>query len=221
VPLVNEDPAIARRALAYGLLGYLDAPRVKQAVELWHAEFEGEQSMMVGLNRYCRQVAKVFGLQGKEAELHLRVFRAMQADPKQLPSDPLASTLGLTADQASTLPADAGAHGAGVMEAFFATVERCIAREGAENELRKTLVNHASKLPLRLQKPLVAWWSGAGSGLDGDWPPAGAGTQVVNLIYVALAECLGPTRADKVFTETVALLERSDDPVKRTIRRYL
>jgi hypothetical protein len=221
VPLVNEDPAIARRALAYGLLGYLDAPSVKQAVELWHAEFEGEQSMMVGLNRYCRQVAKLFGLQGKEAELHLRVFRAMQADPKQLPRDPLASTLGPSAGHAETLSSAPVAPGAGVIEAFFATVEACIAREPAAQGLRRALLSQASKLPLRLQKPLVAWWSGAGSGLDGDWPATGAGTQVINLIYVALAECLGPTRADKVFTEAVGLLERSADPVHRAIRSYL
>ena len=85
----DHDFLVARRALAHALADYLDRSGVHDALTLWSRSFEGRESLIVGLNRYCRQVAERFGLAGKEAELHLKVFRALHADPRTLPDDPL------------------------------------------------------------------------------------------------------------------------------------
>ena len=59
------------------------------------------------------------------------------------------------------------------------------------------------------------------STLDGDWPAGGHGTLLVNVMYVALAELLGPVRADACFTHAVDRLEASGAPALIGIRRYL
>ncbi|EWS57075.1 hypothetical protein X551_00017 [Methylibium sp. T29] len=87
----DNDPVTVRRALAHALAEYLEAPRVRDAVMLWCQQFQGRGALFLGLSRYCRQIADGFGLAGKEAELHLRIFRALQSDPRRLPDDPLSS----------------------------------------------------------------------------------------------------------------------------------
>ena len=69
--LQDKDPVAARRALAFVLGGYLDRRRVRDAVALWSTHFEGQGSLFVALQRYCRQIADSYGLAGREAELHL------------------------------------------------------------------------------------------------------------------------------------------------------
>jgi hypothetical protein len=44
---------------------------------------------------------------------------------------------------------------------------------------------------------------------------------VINAAYVALAQWLGPVRADACFTQVVREFENSQDPVLMSVRRYL
>jgi hypothetical protein len=68
---------------------------------------------------------------------------------------------------------------------------------------------------------VVQWCTGEASALHGQWPAEGHGTVLVNLIYVALAELIGPVRADRAFGQAVADLESSGDAALAEIRRYL
>ena len=236
------DPVAARRALAFALAEYLDTGGVREAVLLWAQHFEGQGSLFVGLSRYCRQIAERFGLAGREAELHLKIFRALQADPQQLPEDPLSlpPSDGLTTTPAwlDPRPAEAAAvpssgpaatvqagAGARTLQAFFAAVEEQLARDTPPGltpaRLRRTLIRHAPSLPRPQQQAASLWWSGQVGSLGGEWPAGGHGTTLVNVIYVTLAELVGPARADRCFTLAVQRLTATRDATLAEIRRYL
>ena len=134
LPLRDSDPTTVRRALAHALHDYLDASRVRDAVVLWHQQFDGQGTLFLGLSRYARQIARQFGLAGKEAELHLKMFRALQTDPRRLPDDPLTSLPfestepGRLPAGTTTLPRPLG-EGAAVLQAFYAALEAEMARD--------------------------------------------------------------------------------------------
>lgn len=230
----DAEPTAARRALAHALAEYLDRARVRDAVALWRLHFEGQGSLSVALNRYCRQVAERFGLPGKEAELHLKIFRALQLDPLLLPEDPLSLP---PPEEDPTVPgqlaggplprvsATGQGVGARLLQTFYAALEAQLARDLPAGltpaRLRRTLIRHAAVLPRAQRHPASLWWSGQVGVLDGDWPAGGAGTELVNVMYVTLAELVGPARADQCFTNAVRQLEASGDPVLDGVRDYL
>ncbi|WP_428420104.1 hypothetical protein [Methylibium sp.] len=227
----DNDPTTVRRALAQALGDYLDGPRVRDAVTLWSRQFQGRGALFLGLSRYCRQIADGFGLSGKEAELHLKIFRALQSDPQRLPDDPLSSQP-FEATEPGSLPpgtvvptAIRLGEGAAAMQAFYAAIEAQLSRDLPVGltpaRVRRTLIRHAVGLPRPQQHAASLWWSGQVTSLDGDWPAGGHGTQLVNVMYVALAELLGPVRADLCFTQAVARLEASGDAALTEIRHYL
>lgn len=222
----DNDPLVARRALAHALGDYLDRHRVHDALTLWSRSFEGRDSLVVSLNRYCRQVAQAFGLAGKEAELHLKVFRALQSDPRLLPDDPLTQPPRARTEAPSAGSTQPPANGsAAVMRRFYLALEEQLARDLPPGitpaRVRRTLIRHAAALPRAQQHAASLWWSDQVSSLGGEWPAGGAGTALVNVMYVSLAELAGPVRADQCFTEAVRKLEASDDPALAEIRRFL
>jgi hypothetical protein len=246
--LSDNDPVSARRALAHALGEYMDRGRVRDAVALWSRHFEGQGSVSVALNRYCRHMADSFGLAGREAELQLKIFRALQTDPRELPQDPLsvppddaptqpaalndaarAGPSSLPAGTSRGRPAGTGSTSAGrsaaLLQAFYSAIEEQLARDLPPGvtpaRIRRTLIRHATTLPRPQQHAASLWWSGQVSALDGEWPAGGHGTALVNVIYTALAELLGPVRADQCFTQAVSRLEASGDSARTSIRRYL
>ena len=225
----GKDALLARRALAHALSTYLDSDRVHDAVSLWNQTADGQASLLAGLTRYCKQVAELFGLSGREAELHLKILRAMKMDPRLLPDDPLsprasaAVPIGLNAPEsaASATPNSSAL----LLQKFFGLLEDQFTREsptGAANlALRRSLVGLAKQLPPAQRIAVVQWCTGETPALQGQWPAGGHGTVLVNLIYVALAELIGPVRADRALGLAVADLEASGDAALKEIRRYL
>lgn len=227
--LPRNDPVIARRALAHALHGYLGAGHVRDAVALWNQHFEGKVGLFVGLTRYCKQVADLFGLKGQEAELHLRIFRALQIDPRQLPIDPLSQPPDM---QSQSLPDGAAAssqgepgQGAFVLQRLHTAIEACLARDAGASLppalLRRMLVRRCAVLPPQHRHAAQLWWSGQVGVLSGDWPAGGLGTALVNVMYVTLAELIGPVQTDRCFAQAVARLEASGDPALYEVRSYL
>ncbi|MBN9204673.1 hypothetical protein [Methylibium petroleiphilum] len=227
----DNDPVTVRRALAHALAEYLEAPRVRDAVMLWCQQFQGRGALFLGLSRYCRQIADGFGLAGKEAELHLRIFRALQSDPRRLPDDPLSSQPFESTEPGSLPPGSVApvaprlGEGVAALQAFFAAIEAQLSRDLPVGltpaRVRRALIRHAASLPRPQQHAASLWWSGQVSTLDGDWPAGGHGTLLINVMYVALAELLGPVRADACFTQAVDRLEASGVPALTGIRGYL
>lgn len=227
----DNDPVTVRRALAHALAEYLEAPRVRDAVMLWCQQFQGRGALFLGLSRYCRQIADGFGLAGKEAELHLRIFRALQSDPRRLPDDPLSSQPFESTEPGSLPPGSVApvaprlGEGVAALQAFFAAIEAQLSRDLPVGltpaRARRALIRHAASLPRPQQHAASLWWSGQVSTLDGDWPAGGHGTLLINVMYVALAELLGPVRADACFTQAVDRLEASGVPALTGIRGYL
>ena len=81
--LASDMPAL--EAVRWALAAYLSPQDVQRAAALWQPSAPGSSSM-AGLSRYCREVGRQFNLQGREAELHLHIIRALQAVARSTPA---------------------------------------------------------------------------------------------------------------------------------------
>lgn len=223
-------------ALLWALGAYLDPAAAQEAAWLWQPPASNQGSVLVGLSRYCRLVARQFNLQGKEAELHLRIIRGMQArglDARHAlrPSEEDASTRGKAEPSLSHVASHSandslppGLPGM-MVQRFLEAVEQVVARECPQNYTpqlwRQRLLRHGQSLPKAMSPHVADWLWGRTSSLLGDWPAQGVGTRLINVAYVTLAEYLGPVRADACFTHIVRDFENSQDPVVSTVRSYL
>jgi hypothetical protein len=231
-----------RQALLWALGGYLSETQAQQALGLWRASPQqaAQASALAGLSRYCRSVAQQFGLQGREAELHLRIVRAIQASGAARPgTDVATSEPAARLDKVDTRPApleDAlqsrsandsvppGLANLAVqrfLEAIEMVVERECSAQYTPQRWRQGLLRHTARFPKPLQLQVAEWLWGHVDSLPGDWPARGAGTRLINAAYVALAEWVGPVRADAAFTQIVKGFENSADPTLSGVRRYL
>lgn len=204
-----NDPTHVRRALALGLSSFLPRAQLRDAVLLWAREFEGRGSVHGSLNRYARKLAVQFGLNGREGELHLQVFRALQVDTDALPPDVL-SQPSLHAVQAQA-PTAANSPEARLLQLFIEVLWRQVQTQHPQDASawRRRIQQHAgSSLPIADRRPLLNWMSGAAPMLTGSWLAGRNGTALVNLFYVALAESFGPAQADRLFSEAVKIVER-------------
>jgi len=203
----------------WALTAYLDPADAQQAATLWQPMAAGS-SGLAGLSRFCRDVAQRFDLQGREAELHLHIIRAMQrhkanvlrvAEPA--PSD--APVQQPAHDSARVVQAVVMAMQAHAQEAMGPAFDAMRWRQGIAGQVVR------ARLPTSMKAQAQAWLLGSEVKLAGEWPVRGAGTQLVNAAYVALAEWLGPVKADAGLTRIVRTLEQSNDQVLRTVRMYL
>ncbi|MEY4427403.1 MAG: hypothetical protein RLZZ182_92 [Pseudomonadota bacterium] len=233
--VASDLPEPLRQALLWALGGYLSDQQAEQALALWQPS--PQASALSGLSRYCKSVAQQFSLQGREAELHLRIVRAIQAtgaaratpeasavpaldkvDTRPSPLDDLPS--GPSAND-SVPPGLANL----VVQRFLEAIESAAARECpaqySPQRWRQGLLRHTSRFPRALQCQISDWLWGQADSLQGDWPARGAGTRLINAAYVALAEWVGPVRADAAFTQIVKGFENSSDPTLCGVRRYL
>lgn len=222
----SEAEAATRRALLHALGAYLTPEQACDAAALWRAPTAAQGSAMSGLSRYCRAVAQQFGLQGKEAEMHLGIIRAMRAQgvgaPPTRESSPQTARIepGLSANDSVPPGISAVA-----VQRFVEAVEQCVAREAPDSyspqRWRQSLLAHGRRIPPVLLQQAADWLWGRSPQLMGDWPARGAGTRLINTAYVTLAEWLGPVRADACFTAIVREFENSQDPLLAGVRRYL
>ena len=223
------------QALMWALQAYMDVDQARLAAALWQPPADGQASAMAGLSRYCRLVGLRFGLQGREAELHLRIIRAMQAQaraarplgwppgPRTEPELPLRQMEPALSANDSVPPS--GPAGALVVQRFIERVEQALAREApadySAQRWRQSVLRQARQVPPLGLQQLNDWLWGRSVHLAGDWPPRGAGTRLVNTVYVALAQWLGPVKADACFTAIVREFEREGDAHLSVIRSYL
>lgn len=214
------EPDASLEAVRWALTAYLDPTDAQQAATLWQPMTAGS-SGLAGLSRFCRDVAQRFDLQGREAELHLHIIRAMQrhkanglrvAEPA--PTHALAQqpTADDSARVVQTVVLAMQAHAQETMGAAFDLM--CWRRGIADQIVR-------ARLPMSMKAQAQAWLLGHEVKLAGAWPVRGAGTQLINAAYVALAEWLGPVKADAGLTRIVRVLEQSNDGALRTVRMYL
>lgn len=87
--LASDMPAL--EAVRWALAAYLSPQDVQRAAALWQPSAPGSSSM-AGLSRYCREVGRQFNLQGREAELHLHIIRALQAVARSAPAGAQSTT---------------------------------------------------------------------------------------------------------------------------------
>jgi hypothetical protein len=224
-----------REVLLWALSAYLRPSQAREAAALWQPPSAGQTSATVGLSRYCRNVAKQFDLQGKEAELHLRIIRGFQSRPKVSRAD-----LAPGAAEGNEVSATSAAWGlpehsandsqppralVPLVQSFLEAIEAVVSRECPEmyspRLWRQSLLLKGQRLPPEAQKALSDWLWGRTSCLLGDWPARGSGTRLTNAAYVTLAEWLGPVRADACFTGIVRDFENSTNPAMIGIRKYL
>jgi hypothetical protein len=215
--MADADQAL--QAVSWALSAYLVQPQLSEAAALWQppASAGGASSMLVGLSRYCRLVGQRFDLRGREAELHLRIIRAMQAQSQgRVPAADAAPAMATL-----VAPVSSGA----LVQRFLEAIERQVQREAgalySAERWRQAVVRHCRGLSNEALQRACDWLWGQTSVLVGQWPARGAGTQLLNGAYVALAEWLGPVRADACFTRVVGEFEGSQDPALVDVRAFL
>lgn len=207
-------------AVRWALQAYLAPDQAEQAAALWQPIGAG-QSSLAGLSRYCRQVAQRFNLQGREAELHLHIIRALQRPPAEWAAAP--APLVAPVASAITLPAA----DVRVVQAVLQSMERHVSRLLGPAFLavrwRQTVGRELSRSRLSkvAQQQALAWLHGQAASLEGEWPARGAGTSLINAAYVALAEWLGPVQADVCLTRIVRECEQAADEALHRVRMYL
>jgi hypothetical protein len=226
----------SRQALVWALRAYLPPLEAERAAMLWQPTTAPQVSITAGLSRYCRTVGQHFELQGREAELHLRIIRAWQAlgQGKALPQEDVEPSLAkgkgsgrLEPPLATSSANDSQPPFLTVMtvQRFLEAIEQVVARECPEvyspTLWRQALLRHARRIPAAQLSLVSDWLWGRTPSLQGDWPARGSGTRLINAAYVALAEWLGPVRADAQFTAVVREFEHGQDASLASIRRYL
>ena len=231
--VASELPESLRHALMSALLVDLSPQDARQALMLWQPCASGQSTALAGLSRFCRAVAKQFGLQGREAEMHLRIIRVMQAQVsgvqlREAPQEVTNTRPGrLEPEMATSSANDSLPPGLSALtvQRFLEAVEKLLERECAESYTpalwRQSLQRHAGRLPKALSIHLADWLWGRAEVLQGDWPARGAGTRLINMAYVALAEWVGPVKADAGFTMIVKEFENKSDQTLCDVRRYL
>ncbi len=224
---MNDASMVARRALYLALTLRLEKDDAIQAVDMWQPFKGHEHNPLVGLRRYCQEVALRFGLQGREAELHLSIIKSLKAQglmsgltdsPDSTP--PHANTL-----QAPVAQPPSRNDAAQLMQQFMQAVEAHVSVEVSgqysPERWRQSLMQQINKTKSISDAHLQDWLSDRASRLQGEWPSRGRGTQLINVVYVVLAQWLGPVKADACFTSIVNRFEKSSAPYLRDIRSYL
>jgi len=211
--MADHDPALD--AVRWALGSYLDPHDAQQAAALWQPMAPG-QSSLVGLSRFCRNVAQRFNLQGREAELHLHIIRALQRQ-KTAPLPELGTA------QPAGPPDQSGPVVRALVLAMQAHASEALGQQFDAVAWRRSAVRHVAgtRLSAVVKAQAEAWLMWPEAPLEGLWPARGAGTRLVNAAYVALAEWLGPVEADACLTRIVRELERSEDVALRAARMYL
>jgi hypothetical protein len=231
-----EVSSQTRQALIWALGAYLPPLEAERAAMLWQPAAAQQASITAGLSRYCRTVAQHFGLRGREAELHLRIIRAMQvlSKGKVLPQEAVPVQTAQAQPDGRLEPplASSSANDSQppflsviTVQRFVEAVELVVSRECPEvyspTLWRQSLLRHSRKISKEQLTLASDWFWGRTPNLQGDWPARGAGTRLINTAYVTMAEWLGPVRADAQFTAIVREFEHSQDGSLTSIRRYL
>ena len=212
--MVEHD--LAFEAVEQVLGTYLDPEAARAAAALWQplATTAAGQPSLAGLSRYCRQVAQQFNLQGREAEIHLHIIRSLQRAATGLPAQP-------------ARPALPPSHDARIVQAIILAMERHVERALGPAFLavrwRQGLAQHIARARLSAaeRQRALSWVHAQGANLAGEWPARGAGTRLINVAYVVLAQWLGPVQADACLTRIVRECEQSHDATLHGVRSYL
>jgi hypothetical protein len=215
-----------RRALYLALTLRLEKEEAMQAVDLWQPLIGHEHNPLVGLRRYSQEVALRFGLQGREAELHLSLIKSLKmqglvgglADAPDS-SPPAMNTPASPSAAATSTPATQ------LLEKFIQAIEMQVSKDAklqyTPDRWRQSLLQQI-KQHKSLDAALIQnWLNGQTASLQGHWPARKQGTQLINALYVVLAQWVGPVKADACFMETVNSFEHGANPLLRDIRNYL
>ena len=226
----------SRQALIWALKAYLPPLEAERAAMLWQPAAAQQNSITAGLSRYCRTVGQHFELHGREAELHLRIIRALQTlgQGRALPQDDAQPAAAKDRAQGQLEPplATSSANDSQppfltvmTVQRFLEAIEQVVARECPQvyspTLWRQALLRQARRIPSEQLSLVADWLWGRTPSLQGEWPARGSGTRLINTAYVALAEWLGPVGADAQFTSVVREFEHSQDASLTSIRRYL
>jgi hypothetical protein len=231
--MTDASPTLlnARRALFLALTHFLEKEEAVKAVNLWRVPAGEPVNPLSGLRRYCHQITERFGLQGREAELHLAILRAMKGQgisrPANDPDNPRLGTSGFDSEPAwpNSLPPVRAEPSAYLMERLLATLEQHVAEQApklySQDKWRASLMQHVRRIKPVNQADLHNWLMGRSNTLNAAWLPRADGTRLANAGYVVVAHWLGPVKADALFQQVLTQFETSDEAALRSVRSYL
>lgn len=204
-----------RQAVEAGLKPFLPDNYLQDVLEFWEQHYSHEPAFV--LQRFLNEICTTAALKAQRSQMLQSVLLALsvreRADPPVHKSKPGKPVLLHTDNPGAVYRADANIQNQALMQCFSALSQRLFRTTPAqiERSLRLYLMDTIPKLKMNTDciHALRLW-----SGTDMEAPPSGLLTieemqQVINLIYTALCEYVGPVKADRQLSIAVKFLEEN------------
>jgi hypothetical protein len=216
-----------RRAFLAAMAPAFGQDRALEAINLWEQTFGSDQPLLRGISKFAALAVAELKLPVNAPDLTMMLLEQWQRDESRLPPDPLPQ---LTGRRAGTPPPGAAvAVDRAPPRTVPPTLTGTSARRTRHGACARTLgvlllklCDHAGQADARAQAALIRAFvtdcaarfsreigndlglllTGRAAELGMDYPPPLA-TQIVNALYVPLAEFYGPVSADRIVTQAV------------------
>lgn len=208
-----------KTAIEQGLTPFLSGEPLAFALQIWETKYASEPTF--ALARFVNELRDSLTLSVPSVKLLQSLIRALTnpPTPAALPDERLLFDEGEQAAPTVTAPAIVS-DSVRVCALLVDTLISRLTRDEGDH-IRQYMLNHLKSLkqPEPLTTALRGW-------LSQQQPltlaiPEAVLTRIVNLAYIALCECRGPSKADRDIHEAVQLVEQltagSEFPVRRLL----
>lgn len=199
------NPRQKRIAVEQALANYISGPILARALLLWDEKYA--QQPTFALQHYLRELCA----QGELVHLRSRLLQALVQSFSSLQDNLQANQLRTSTARRKQLQAQAQLRSSPEMAAFMDLVDNLISNAGDELSTRVRFYTLENLPALRIASnerwALHAWLSQINPLIEAALPLA-AMQQVINLVYVALCEYLGPVRTDQLLQDAVSNTQR-------------
>jgi hypothetical protein len=161
---------------------------VIEAIDFWNAHFAGTQDKQKHVRPFAQAFTEFIGKPEQRTSFALHIIAAMHTKPEALPADP----------QLAGLPSRKQTETVSTLPPLDASLQAVIAA------LKQGVVSYSSDSELRARFDQVA---------SSNLPRTRAGvksaeaTQIINVIYISLAEKIGPVGADRLLSQAIKDVE--------------
>ena len=233
--MINPNiPSEWRRAIALSLSNLTDANGIRIAAALWHENYSQTVSQANNLRQFAKAAAMLLNIQGRESEIALNLFNNVKKETSALPPDPLPE-LETVMSQVKVAPQAYGQNTSQTAaKTVFARLDACsetcfmmlhvthvvlskqTGGQAVLDRIYSSLLSQQVVNALRLSLPQLEMMRQCMRGNMQAEPQVANkadGQKMLNFMYVAMAESLGPVLADKCLT---AIMKKTTDTPQGT-----
>ena len=233
--MINQNiPSEWRRAIAQSLHKMTDANGVRLAATFWHENHMQSVSQANNLRQFAKAAALLLKIPTRESEIALNLFNSVNKDMGVLPPDPLPE-LETVMSQVKVAPQAYGQNTSQTAaKSVFARLDACsetcfmmlnvthvilskqAGGQAVLDRIYSSLLSQQVVNALRLSLPQLGMMRQCMRGNMQTEPQLANkadGQKMLNFMYVAMAESLGPVLADKCLT---AIMKKTTDTPQGT-----